>query len=311
MDVPINTGTLFNTQRFCIHDGPGIRTTVFFKGCPMRCPWCHNPEGIAPEPEVTLDRGRCIGCGGCQARCPRQSADLLAQDCTGCGACEDACPTGARLRVGGAWTVSQVRELLVRDRVFYESSGGGVTFSGGEPLMQPEFLLSCLRACQAEGLHTAIDTCGCGSRQALLAAAHLADLVLFDLKVLDPGRHLRLLGVPLEPIVRNLRALHASGARLLVRVPVVPGLTDTDENVAAVRDLLGELPGVQGVCLLPYHRNGVSKRERTRRAGRSAGRAGNDSEPTHDPAPPSRERLEQIAATLANAARTVTVGASP
>ncbi|HPU56460.1 MAG TPA: glycyl-radical enzyme activating protein, partial [Verrucomicrobiota bacterium] len=198
----MHDGLVFNIQRYSLHDGPGIRTTVFLKGCPLCCQWCHNPEGIAARREIVVVENRCIICGECRDACPLASAldcsgplpPRLA-DCTLCGACVDACPTGARQMIGRTMSVEDVLCVVRRDRTFYDDSGGGLTVSGGEPLSQPRFLLALLEACRAEGLHSVLDTTGFGRVEHLLAASALAGLVLYDLKAFDEELHLRLTGV--------------------------------------------------------------------------------------------------------------------
>jgi pyruvate formate lyase activating enzyme len=264
----MSTGLVFNLQRFSLHDGPGVRTTVFLKGCPLHCPWCHNPESLARRPEVAVTAERCLACGACTDACPRDGGPLPAgaalgeEGCLTCGACVAACPSGAREIVGREWTAAEVVAAVLRDRPFFDLSGGGVTFSGGEPLAQPEFLGACLERCRAEGLHTAVDTSGCAAPEVLLRAARQADLVLYDLKLTDPAAHRDLVGIPQEPILDNLRALAAGGFRIWLRLPVVPGVTDSPERVAEAARLAAGLPGVERVSLLPYHRLGDGKRHR-------------------------------------------------
>ena len=198
------TGLVFNLQRCSIHDGPGIRTTVFFKGCPLRCTWwvCPIEEGGAAPAGVPWNRELCIGCGSCV----------------------DACPADARELAGREYEAGELVDTLERDRVFFDASGGGVTFSGGEPLAQPEFLAACLRECRRRGLHTAVDTCGLAPRETLLEIARLADLVLYDLKHMDSDRHLEETGVGNRAILDNLRALNESDANLWIRIPLIPGI---------------------------------------------------------------------------------------
>ena len=298
-------GTIFNVQRASVHDGPGIRTTVFLKGCPLRCPWCHNPEGIASAPEVLWSAGRCLSCGSCTAACPREDGPLPAgtalgsDGCIACRTCVEACPSAAREVAGREVTVGEVVAELLRDRAVYEESGGGVTFSGGEPLAQPAFLLAALTACREEGLHLALDTCGFAPRETVLAAAARADLLLWDVKTLDPKRHRELTGVPLEPILENLDALSQQGVRIWLRLPVIPGVNDDDESLAYAVALVGRSAGVERVSLLPYHSTASGKRDRLARAQTPA---------FPPPVSPSPERMASLAALFAPTGIPVTIG---
>ncbi len=250
------SGLVFNIQRFSVHDGPGLRTTVFLKGCPARCPWCHNPESRLRAPELLQFAERCIDCGTCREVCPHGTDPAL---CTACGTCAGACPADARQLAGTLMDSGEVMEIVARDRVFYDESGGGVTFSGGEPLAQPAFLRALLAAARGAGIRTAVDTCGFASRDLLLEIAPSVDLFLYDVKILDPKRHQEVVGLPLDPILTNLQALDASGASICLRVPIVPSLTDTPENLRAIADLVLSLPGVSRLSLLPYHSLGAAK----------------------------------------------------
>lgn len=274
-------GLVFNIQRFSVHDGPGLRTTVFLKGCPARCPWCHNPESQSHAPELLTFPERCIDCGTCRDVCPHGTNPA---DCTACGDCAEACPAGARQVAGTEMSVAEVIELVTRDRVFYEESGGGVTFSGGEPLAQPAFLRALLEAARREGLSTAVDTCGFAGRDLLLRLAPLVDLFLYDLKMLDPERHLRIIGIPLAPILANLDALAKAGSAIWVRVPIVPSVNDNEAELDGLARLAASLRGVRRVSLLPYHAIGAGKFRRLHK----------DYELAHI-APPDRERMEHIA----------------
>jgi pyruvate formate lyase activating enzyme len=291
--VAVESGVVFNIQRYSLQDGPGIRTTVFLKGCPLDCWWCHNPESHAPEPEITVIESRCIRCGQCREACPSG----LAGPCTRCGACVAACPTDARQRIGRTMTVGQVLAEVRKDRVFYDESGGGVTLSGGEPLMQFEFLQSVLRACRDEGIHTAIDTCGYAPAEQLLAAAGLADLVLYDLKMMDDARHVRFTGVSNTQILDNLVALSDRHCRVWIRVPVIPGVNDREEDLKRLARFAAGIPGVRRVCLLPYHELGKQKSLRLGRPYRMSGAA-----------VPKPERLEAMARLFRQAGLEVMTG---
>jgi len=270
----MESGTVFNIQRFSVHDGPGIRTTVFLKGCPLACAWCHNPEGIASGPEVTLSLNRCIECGECVQVCPlslpvpgaaptAEALDL----CLSCGACAEACPCEARQLAGRHMTVEEVVAEVLKDRIFFDESGGGVTFSGGEPLWQAGFLRRLLSACRNLGIHTAVDTSGLASWEDLAAVAELTDLILYDIKMMDDGVHQTYTGVSNRPILANLRRLGAVHRRIWVRVPVIPGINDSQENLEATARLAASAEGVERVCLLPYHPLGEDK---LRRLGRDS-----------------------------------------
>jgi pyruvate formate lyase activating enzyme len=259
-------GWIFNIQKYSVHDGPGIRTTVFFKGCPLACAWCHNPEGISPQPEIIVQESRCLVCGECRKACPLVSpnastAGLPARNdaCTFCGACIDACPTEARQMVGQQTAVVDILDVILQDRIFYEESGGGVTFSGGEPLLQPEFLEALLRACRARDIHTAVDTSGLAATDHLRRIAPLTDLFLFDLKLLDDVLHRKYCGVSNCFILENLKLLANTHANLWLRMPLIPGINDSDDNLEALARFAADLPGIRQVSLLPYHKIGIRK----------------------------------------------------
>jgi pyruvate formate lyase activating enzyme len=251
-----------------VHDGAGIRTVVFFKGCPLRCGWCHSPETQALDAEVVLQQDRCVGCGACADACAESAAAPAAgaaavdrARCVRCGQCADACPSGARAIVGAWMSVDDVMGAIRRDVPFYDGSGGGVTFSGGEPLLQPSFLEALLARCRAEGIETAIETCGYASRRTMLRIAPLVSSFLFDVKIADEGRHRGATGVSSRPIVANLHALAARRAPVVVRFPLIPGVTDDDANVRAVGALVASLR-LPRIDVLPYHRMGSVKYER-------------------------------------------------
>lgn len=275
MDLDIQ-GLVFNIQKFSIDDGPGIRTTVFMKGCPFRCPWCSNPESINPYPEViTKFDALCKDCGRCQDSCeigaikviesllpgddrPRErTRDLDRHLCNRCMKCVEACPTGALSSVGEAKTVREVLEVVEQDRPFYENSGGGVTLSGGEPLMQPDFALALLRESKRRGLHTALDTCGQAPTDSLEALLPFLDLVLYDVKHTDPTAHEKAVGSDNLTILENLRFLSGKVA-IWLRVPLIPGFNDDLETLRDIVELAGEVR-IERLFFLPYHRWGSGK----------------------------------------------------
>lgn len=253
------TGTVFNIQKYSIHDGPGIRTTVFLKGCPLACLWCHNPESIAPRPEIIFWDNKCISCTDCVKTCPQEAMQVGQQtvrketaNCIGCEACVEVCPTGAIEQVGRKMTEAEVLKEIEKDRVFYEESGGGVTFSGGECLMQPEFLTALLTGCKARGLHTAVDTSGYASWQTIAELKDVVDLFLYDLKLMDEEQHRKYTGVSNKLILANLQKLAKVGKSIWIRVPVIPGINDNDDNLQAMGAFLFSLQ-IRDVFLLPYH----------------------------------------------------------
>lgn len=260
------SGILFDIRRYSVHDGPGIRTTVFFKGCPLNCWWCHNPEGRSPEIEIFQRDNRCIRCGACLDVCVvgaiSQQHDTFVTDrtlCTLCGACVEECYAEARELVGKRMTVAEVMVEIEKDRPFYEQSGGGVTFSGGEPLLQPTFLAALLRACRSQGIHTALDTCGYASWETLNRLRQDVDLFLYDLKLIDEERHRQYTGVSNQLILENLRRLSASGHSVLVRFPLIPYINDDERNLHQMVEFLLSLPQQYPVDLLPYHDSALHK----------------------------------------------------
>ena len=270
-------GRLFDVRRYSIHDGPGIRTTAFLKGCPLRCDWCQNPESQSPDREAFVFPARCIGCGTCVPACPRGaiSPETRRQDperCDCCGTCVEACPSGARQILGRDWSVEELLAELERDRVFYEESGGGITFSGGEPLAQPAFLRAALDACRERGLHTALDTCGYAPREQVEDLARRADLFLYDLKSMDSGRHREATGVPNDLILENLKRICGLGAAVWVRLPLIPGFNDGEDNLGATAAFVRSLPGRPPLSLLPYHAAAAAKYRRLGRRSPMEGR---------------------------------------
>jgi pyruvate formate lyase activating enzyme len=238
---------------------------VFLKGCPLRCAWCHNPEGISAESELLFIENRCLDCGECRRVCPQQrksvdgSTHTGAVHCIRCGACAGICPAEARQLLGRRMSVEEVMTQVLADHDFYDESEGGATFSGGEPFMQPHFLRSLLTACRASGVHTVVDTSGYVAREELLAAAPLVDLFLYDLKVMDDARHRQWTGVSNAGILDNLLALGAAHANIWIRVPLVPGFNDDADQLSTAARFAASVPGVNQVHLLPYHATAAHK----------------------------------------------------
>jgi pyruvate formate lyase activating enzyme len=264
------TGTIFDIQRFSIHDGPGIRTTIFLKGCALRCFWCHNPEGISPKPQIQFYPARCIGCGECVAVCPQGAHQLYdgrrvydRSVCATCGACVERCDAEGLLLAGREITVEEALAEALRDRTFYETSGGGVTLSGGDPVMQPAFSRALLAACKEAGLHTAVETCAHTTWDVLSGFVPATDLFMVDLKQMDPERHRAATGASNERILENARRLAATGKPIVFRVPVVPGVNDAPAEVAAIARFVAELAAGQDDAirleLLPFHRLAADK----------------------------------------------------
>jgi pyruvate formate lyase activating enzyme len=261
-------GTILRIERYAIHDGPGIRAAVFFKGCPLRCAWCHSPESQQPWPEFMPQAERCLGCGACTEACPDHACVPAAiavsaapPGCTTCGSCAEACPALARQLVGSTCLAEEVVSLVERDRIFFDESGGGVTFSGGEPLMQGDFLVACARRCRELGIDVTVETCGMGDSEALVETARFTNLFLFDLKTLDDEVHRSVTGASNRPILANLERLAAIHGNVVVRYPLVPGVNSSDREVLSLGALLPSL-GIRRVALLPYHRAGISKYRR-------------------------------------------------
>ncbi|WLT32582.1 glycyl-radical enzyme activating protein [Geothrix sp. PMB-07] len=293
--VPAEKGRIFNLQRYSLQDGPGLRTTVFLKGCPLACAWCHNPESQSPAPKLITQESRCIACGTClDALRPGELPEDRPEQCV------DLCPTGARQLLGREVTVDELMEELLRDRLFFDQSGGGVTLSGGEPLMQPGFVLSTLEALRQRGVHTALDTCGLGRREDLLAAAALADVVLFDLKHMDDAQHRHWTGAGNAAILANLEALSQVHGGIWIRVPVIPGVNDDLANLEATARFVAGLPGVRRLDLLPYHSTGAAK---FRRLGMDY--------TLEQVEPPTPERMAGLAALFQAHGITATLGGNP
>ena len=227
---------VFNVMRYSIHDGPGIRTTIFFKGCPMSCKWCHNPESIDPQPQNVFNSQKCINCGYCDDKADAKN-----------------CPTDAKETIGYEISIPELMKEINKDRLFYEQSGGGVTFSGGEPFFQEKFLFSILESCREDYVNTAIDTSGFCDTASIMKAAEIANYFLYDIKFIDNAKHKKYCGVSNDIVLKNLRCLSETKARLLIRIPVIPAVNDDMTEMTAIFQFIKGFKNITSVHLLPYH----------------------------------------------------------
>lgn len=298
-------GIIFDYKGYAIHDGPGIRTTVFFKGCSLSCPWCHNPEGVEREVEVMFRPDRCREeCRECLSACPsgaiskrKGKVEVDPEQCDLCEKCRDACVYEAFELVGQEQTVAEVVARIEKDSVFYEESDGGATLSGGEPLLQPEFLESLLDALRARSFHTTLDTSGYAPPEVLERIADKTDLFLYDLKLMDEKKHRQFTGVSNRLIHENLRRLSREKKRIIARMPLIAGINDDLENINKTTEYLVSLGTIKEVSLLPYHKGGCDKFRRLRKKSRA-----------RNFSPPPEERIEEITKTLAGCGLTVKIG---
>lgn len=296
-------GLIFLIQGYSIQDGPGIRTTVFMKGCPLRCPWCHNPESLNPYPELMTHDTKCIACGKCVDACPVEAITLSKQEgrkidrdrCNLCFECVEVCPADALTKVGEYMTVEQVVEEVEKDELFFWRSGGGVTISGGEPLLQGPFVTKVLKSCKERGLHTALDTCGYSPWPLLEEILEYVDLVLFDIKHMDPRAHEEATGVSNALSLENLYKIRDQ-KKVWLRIPLIPGYNDSDENLKKISTLGREI-GAERISILPFNKFGDGKYENL---GRQI--------PIPEVKPPSKERLHEIQQSIESLGLHVTLG---
>lgn len=261
-------GIIFNIQKFCLHDGDGIRTCVFLKGCPLRCIWCHNPESLEKTPSLSFSKSKCTACGRCLPTCPGRSIvdgqiKIERDKCTLCGECVNACLMNANEVLGKEKTAEEVFAEVIKDKMFYDTSGGGLTVSGGEPSYQPEFTLELLNMAKDAGISRAIETCGIGARDFYDKACDIGTTFLFDIKCIDPARHKELTGADNAHILSNLTHLFERGADVIIRLPMIPGCNDRDVDIAGLCEFLNEHKGKYRYAeIMPYHTLGIGKSEK-------------------------------------------------
>ena len=258
-------GIVFNIQKFCVNDGPGIRTTVFLKGCPLHCKWCHNPESHSCKAELLYDLEKCVGCGRCGDVCP-QSAHTFEgihkidrKKCISCGVCADECDINALEFAGKEMSVQEVLAVVLKDKVFYDNSGGGLTLSGGEPLMQFDFAYELLKQAKQSGIHTCIETCGFAKTENILKIAKSTDIFLYDWKLTDEKLHEKYTGVSNIQILDNLRAIDSANVKIILRCPIIPGINDTEEHFGGIAGVANSLKNILAVEIEPYHSLGNGK----------------------------------------------------
>ena len=282
-------GVIFDIQHYSIHDGPGIRTTVFLKGCPLHCLWCSNPESQSTRPEIMFDASRCTLCGKCLGICPHKASvkqetkiQISRELCQGCATCVTPCPSEARQITGSIREVEEVLQEVEKDRLFYENSGGGVTLSGGEPMNQPDFTGALLKKCKDKGIHTVLDTSGYVQAEMWDGVLDYVDMILYDLKHMDSRKHRELTGVSNQLILANARKLASLKIPMVIRIPLIPGYNDTDGNSESCARFIKEI-GITTVELLPFHNLCVSKYAKLQKEWK-----------VENVIPPAQERLEEL-----------------
>ncbi len=298
-------GIIFDIKRYAIHDGPGIRTTVFLKGCPLQCQWCQNPEGIESRPEILLRSRRCAeDCDACVPACPQGAiskkgryVEFETEKCDFCRKCEDVCVYDALEVVGREVTVHEALEEIERDRVFFEESGGGITFSGGEPLMQLDFVQAILAEIKKRNIHTTLDTSGYVNFKDLERISDHVDLFLYDIKIMDEKKHKKYTGVSNAIILENLHKLSKRGTPVTVRIPLISGINDDEQNVEFFAEYMQTLINIKHISLLPYHSGGCEKYRNLRKE-----------EPLKTFQPPTEERIDEIKQILAESGFSVQTG---
>lgn len=287
--LAMSTGIIFDIKRYAINDGPGIRTAVFFKGCPLECWWCHNPEGQSPQPQLMVRQNRCKTSLDCVAICPHQAIRwengpvLDWTRCDQCGKCTDTCYPGALEKVGREIYPDLLMAQIARDIPFFEQSGGGVTFTGGEPMMQSEFLADVLGLCKEQQIATAVDTSGHTSWENFQYILSLVDLYLYDLKLIDPIEHMKYTSASNKLILSNLQKLSEAGAHIIIRIPLIPGINDHEENLNRSALFMAKLPQLDGVEVMPFHDIGVAKFQALGKSYKLPGLAS-----------PSKEKVEEV-----------------